>query len=43
MVYDTILVEGQTWLKLQWMYGILAHFEMLRCYKELDFQQLPLL
>ena len=25
-VYDAILAWGQTLLKLQWMYGILAHF-----------------
>ena len=25
-VYDAILAWGQTPLKLQWMYGILAHF-----------------
>ena len=26
-VYDAILAGGQTRLKLQWMYGILAHLE----------------
>ena len=29
MVYDAILAGGQTRLKLQWMYGILAHLEPL--------------
>jgi len=28
-VYDAILAGGQTPLKLQWMYGILAHSEPL--------------
>ena len=28
-VYDAILAGGQTRLKLQWMYGILAHLEPL--------------
>ena len=42
MVYDAILAGGQTRLKLQWMYGILAHL-LLRRYKEADFQHLPLL
>ena len=27
MVYDAILAGGQTRLKLQWMYGILAHLQ----------------
>lgn len=39
MVYDAILAGGQTRLKLQWMYGILAHLELLwRRYKDVDFQ-----
>ena len=29
MVYDAILAGGQTRLKLQWMYRILAHLEPL--------------
>ena len=29
MVYDAILAGGQTRLKLQWMYVILAHLEPL--------------
>ena len=37
-VYDAILAGGQTRLKLQWMYGILAHLEPLwRHHKEADF------
>ena len=28
-VYDATLAGGQTQLKLQWMYGILAHLEPL--------------
>ena len=29
MVYDATLAGVQTQLKLQWMYGILAHLELL--------------